>query len=211
MNKPVLNEIQKEPAEGISTALLQAGDRREFARLVEQYSPRLYRLIFRMLNNPQDAEDALQETFLKVFRHISSFDGRSALSTWLYRIASNEALMVLRRKKPESISLDEPQENEEGEMEPLQIVDWCCIPEHELMSGEARGQLERAIETLPHALRVVFLLRDMENLSTEETAQALNLSVTAVKTRLSRARLRLREQLSAYYGERMEKKQYGAQ
>lgn len=189
--------------EEFSLDALRAGDRAEFARLVETYHELIYRLAIKMLNNPQDAEDVLQETFIKAYRHLKGFDGRSSLSTWLYRIATNEALMLLRRKKPVQVSVDETIETEEGEVEPLQIVDWCCIPEDELMSAEARIHLDRAIDKLPSSLRVVFILRDIQGLSTRETGEVLNLSETAVKTRLSRARLRLREELSSYYSERL--------
>jgi len=190
-------------SEAFSLEALRAGDRAEFARLVETYSAAIYRLAIKMLENTQDAEDILQETFIKAFRHLNTFDGRSSLSTWLYRIATNEALMTLRRRKVNLVSLDEPDETLEQEQEPLQIVDWCCMPEEELMSAEARQYLDRAIDELSPNLRVVFILRDMEGLSTQEVAEILSLSETAVKTRLSRARLRLRELLSEYYGEKM--------
>ena len=190
-------------SEAFSLEALRAGDRAEFARLVETYSPAIYRLAIKMLENTQDAEDILQETFIKAFRHLNTFDGRSSLSTWLYRIATNEALMALRRRKVNLVSLDEPDETLEQEQEPLQIVDWCCMPEEELMSAEARQYLDRAIDELSPNLRVVFILRDMEGLSTQEVGEVLSLSETAVKTRLSRARLRLRELLSEYYGEKM--------
>ena len=111
--------------------------------------------------------------------------------------------MLLRRRRPGQVSLDEPVMGDEGDQEPLQIVDWCCLPEKEMMSQEARKHLDAAIDQLPHSLRVVFLLRDIEDLSTLETAEVLGLSETAVKTRLSRARMRLRELLSAYFGERL--------
>jgi RNA polymerase sigma-70 factor (ECF subfamily) len=184
-------------------AALQARDKAEFARLVEQTSPKIYRLALKIVQDAQDAEDVLQETYLKAFRHLPKFAGRSSLSTWLYRIATNEALMHLRRRKPEAYSLDEPLEGDEGEVEPVEIVDWCCLPESELLSGEGRQRLDAAVARLPETLRVVFLLRDIEALSTQETAEVLNLSEVAVKTRLSRARLRLREELSVYYGERL--------
>ncbi len=189
--------------ESFSLEALRAGDRVEFSRLVEAYSGKLYRLALKMLGNQQDAEDILQETFLKAYRHLNTFDGRSSLSTWLYRIVTNEALMKLRQKHPDTVSIDEPVETMEGEQEPLQIVDFCCLPEDELTSAEVRAYIDTAVERLPESLRVVFLLRDIENLSTLETAQALNLSEEAVKTRLSRARMRLREELSAYFSERM--------
>ena len=184
MSKPE-NKVE---TEGFSLEALQAGDPEEFSRLVEAYSSKIYRLASKMLTQQQDAEDVLQETFLKAYRGLKTFDGRSKISTWLFRIATNEALMVLRRKRPGTLSIDEPVETEEGEQEPLQIVDWCCLPEDEL----------------PESLRVVFLLRDINDLSTHETAEVLGLSDTAVKTRLSRARLRLREMLSTYYGEQMD-------
>ncbi len=195
--------IKPSENEAFSLEALRAQDRAEFARLVEVYSNAMYRLALKMLNNPQDAEDILQETFLKAYRALPNFDGRSSVSTWLYRIATNEALMMLRKHKNIVVSIDEPDENNEETQEPLEIVDWCCLPEGELLSAEGRAHLESAVEKLPHTLRVVFLLRDIEGLSTEETSQVLKLSESAVKTRLSRARLRLREELSSYYGERV--------
>lgn len=208
MNKQLTNSNTVSAEAGLLERL-RSGDRHAFSDLVELYSLRLYHLALKMLGNPQDAEDVLQETYLKAFRHIRGFDGRSSLSTWLYRIATNEALMVLRRKHPEFISLDEPVQDEDGEHEPLQIVDWCCIPEHEMSNSETRQELDLAVQHLPATLRVVFVLRDMENLSTQETADVLGLSETAVKTRLSRARLRLREELSVYFSEWKEKRAYG--
>ncbi len=190
-------------SEDFSLEALRTGDRAEFARLVETYSGVIYRLAVKMLEDPQDAEDVLQETFLKAYRSLPNFDGRSSLSTWLYRIATNEALMLLRRRKRVTVSIEEPLEGEEQEQEPMQIVDWCCMPEGELMSAEARAHMDKAVEALSPALRAVFVLRDIEGLSTQETGEVLNLSEMAVKTRLSRARLRLRELLSEYYGERM--------
>ncbi len=200
MSKPE-NKVE---TEGFSLEALQAGDPEEFSRLVEAYSSKIYRLASKMLTQQQDAEDVLQETFLKAYRGLKTFDGRSKISTWLFRIATNEALMVLRRKRPDTLSIDEPVETEEGEQEPLQIVDWCCLPEDELLSDESRQRLNAAVQKLPESLRVVFLLRDINDLSTHETAEVLGLSDTAVKTRLSRARLRLREMLSPYYGERVD-------
>ncbi len=184
---------------------LREGDRAEFARLVEQYSPMIYRLGLKMLNNPQDAEDILQETFIKAYKHINKFDGRSSVSTWLYRIATNEALMSLRKKRPDTVSFDVPSIYESEPQEPLQIIDWCCMPEEEYLTAESRLRLDQAAERLPESLRIVFVLRDIEGLSTRETAEVLNISETAVKTRLSRARLRLREDLSVYYGRLVEK------
>jgi RNA polymerase sigma-70 factor (ECF subfamily) len=187
----------------ISLEALIAGDRAEFARLVDAYSSPIYRLGLRMLGTPQDAEDVLQNTFLNALIHLPGFEGRSSLATWLYRIAANEALMLIRKKKPE-VNLDDAQAGENDEdLLPTQFVDWSALPENELLSGESQKQLDSAIQSLPESMRIVFVLRDIEGLSIKETADALNLTETNVKTRLLRARMFLREQLSAYYGERI--------
>ena len=191
-------------SEDFSLEALRAGDRAEFARLVESYSTHIYRLALKMLKDPQDAEDVLQETFMKAYKALGGFDGRSSLSTWLYRIAANEALMLIRKRKRVTVALeDEPDDDAEPLEAPVQIVDWCCLPESELMTGESRRMMDEAVQQLSPALRAVFLLRDVEGLSTLETAEALSLSEEAVKTRLSRARLRLRELLSEYYSDRL--------
>jgi len=183
---------------------LQHGDKTEFARLVEAYSPQVFRLALKMLQNQQDAEDILQETFIKAYKALPRFEGRSSLSTWLYRIATNEALMLLRRKHPDQISVEQPTHDDTAaEVSPLEIIDWCCLPEGELMSAEARANLESSISRLPQSLRMVFLLRDIEGLSTRETAEILDITESAVKTRLSRARLQLRELLTSYYAGRV--------
>ena len=190
----------------ISLEALIAGDRAEFARLVDAYSSPIYRLGLRMLGTPQDAEDVLQNTFLSVLTHLSTFEGRSSLSTWLYRIAANEALMLIRKKKPE-VNIERSEAAQAGENDedvlPTQFVDWSALPEDELLSGEGKKMLDSAIQTLPESMRIVFLLRDVEGLSIKETADALNLTETNVKTRLLRARMFLREQLSTYYSERV--------
>ena len=188
-----------------SIEALRDGDRAEFAHIVEQYSPMIYRLGLKMLNNPQDAEDILQETFIKAYKHIHNFDGRSSISTWLYRIATNEALMSLRKKHLDTVSFDMPTNYETEPQEPLQIVDWGCLPEDEYLTAEGRLRLDEAAGRLPESLRIVFVLRDIEGLTTRETAEVLEISEMAVKTRLSRARLRLREDLSKYYGKLVEK------
>ena len=191
----------------ISLENLRLGDRHEFARLVEAYSGPLYRLALKMLGNAPDAEDALQNTFIKAFQHVNTFEGRSSLSTWLYRIASNEALMLLRKRRPETAFSDlSSQDEDDQNLDPVQFTDWCCLPEEEFLSAEARTALDRAVERLPETLRIVFVLRDIEDLSIQETSQVRGLSETAVKTRLLRGRLRLREELSSYYGDRLTKR-----
>lgn len=199
-----MKEPEQQP---ISIEALKRGDRAEFARLVDEYSTHIYRLALRMLSNSQDAEDVLQETFLKAMRALPDFEGRSSLSTWLYRIAVNEALMLVRKRKPEiSLATTNESDDEEENGEEMQIVDWGHLPESELLSGEARRSIDQAVERLPQRLKVVFLLRDVEGLSIEDTAIALEISQAAVKTRLLRARLQLRDALSSYYRERMEAK-----
>jgi RNA polymerase sigma-70 factor (ECF subfamily) len=182
---------------------IQSGNRAEFAKLIEIHSNQIYRLALKMLNNSQDAEDVLQNTFLKAYQNINNFEGRSKISTWLYRIATNEALMILRKQKPEVNISEELDEDNKEINSPNLFVDWCCLPEGELISSESKIELDNAIQRLSDALRIVFILRDIEGLSIHETSKILNLSETAVKTRLLRARLHLREQLSAYYGERL--------
>lgn len=186
----------------ISLAALKAGDRAEFARLVDATSNHIYHLALKILRDPQDAEDVLQESYIKALRALPEFEGRSSLSTWLYRIAVNEALMLLRKRKVTLVPVEEDPD-EDDPVSGMVLTDWGSLPENELLSTESRERLESAIETLPDTLRVVFMLRDMEGLSIRETADMLGLTETAVKTRLLRARLRLRNELSVYYGERM--------
>lgn len=187
----------------ISIEALQAGDREAYAAMVEQYSDQLYRLALRMLGNPQEAEDVVQETYLNAFRAIHRFEGRSSLGTWLYRIAANQALMRLRKNQPDLVSVDEPLPGKEGSLIPRQLKDWCCLPEKDFMTHETQEQLELAINMLSPALKAAFVLRDLHGLSTREAADVLDISESAVKTRLLRARLELREIMSEYFGERI--------
>jgi len=182
---------------------LQAGDPLAFAQFVEENQSQVYNLALRMLSDPHEAEDVLQETFLNAYRALPGFEGRSSLSTWLYRIASNASLMRLRKKKPDPISVDEPLILDGGDSVPRQLVDWSNLPEEELLSNESRQVMDEAISELPEPLRIVFILRDLEGLSTAETGDVLGLSEGAVKTRLHRARLWLRERMSTYFAERM--------
>jgi len=191
----------------ISLEALQAGDMAEFARLVDAYSTQIYRLALKMLGDEQDAEDVLQNTFMKALQSIENFEGRSSVSTWLYRIAVNEALMMVRRQKPTIPVAMDYEDNEDELQHPTQFTDWCCLPEEDMLSEESRKHLDKAIRQLPEKLQVVFLLRDIEGLSIRETSEALGLTETAVKTRLLRARLNLREQLSTYFGERLKEEQ----
>jgi RNA polymerase sigma-70 factor (ECF subfamily) len=155
-----------------------------------------------MVGNPQDAEDILQDTFIKAFNNIDHFEGRSKISTWLYRIAVNESLMLLRRRKGNTLPLDKEIKTDQGDTIPRQIVDWCCLPEKELISGESRRYIREAINTLSDTNRAAFLLRDVEGLSTKEAAETLEISESALKVRLMRARMQLRDELTDFFAEK---------
>lgn len=193
MNDSVINDEQS------FLEALQKGDKKAFTTLVEANSESIYRVALRMLNNPEDAEDILQETFIKALRYLPNFEGRSQLSTWLYRIAVNESLMMIRKRKLDTVSIDQEYENDEGDFIPREIVDWCCLPEKELLNSESQIEISRAVEKLSPANRSVFILRDLSGLSTRDTADVLDISEAAVKTRLLRGRLELREHLSKYF------------
>jgi RNA polymerase sigma-70 factor, ECF subfamily len=185
---------------------LRAGDPAALSALFEAYADRVYRLALGVLRDPTAAEDIVQETFLSAITHLDRFEGRSSLGTWLYRVAYNASIDRLRRRTNEPLPPDEPEADPEtGEAVPLprSIVDWATTPERWLSDREVSAELDRAIGGLPESLRVVFLLRDIEGLSTEETAEALGLTPGAAKVRLHRARLALRERLSEYFSERM--------
>jgi len=182
---------------------LQGRDKEAFTQLVDQNSERIYRLALKMISNEQDAEDVLQETFIKAYNHIDGFKGNSKISTWLYHIAVNESLMLLRKRKDSVTHIDAGIKTDGGDILPRQIIDWCCLPEKELMNTETRAQLQEAIKTLSDANRAAFLLRDVEGLSTHEAAQALDISESALKVRLMRARMQLREALTIFFKGRM--------
>lgn len=178
---------------------IQAGDKSACALCIEKHSPDLHRLALRLMQNEADADDVVQETFLNAFKAIESFEGRSTLGTWLYRITYNNAMMRLRRSTPDMVSLDFKLDGaEEGQSVPQAFFDWCCLPEEDLHNEEVRQQLEEAFETLSPPLRDVFELRELQGLSTRETAVALDVSEDVVKTRLRRARLHLRDKLGDY-------------
>jgi RNA polymerase sigma-70 factor (ECF subfamily) len=185
--------------EAVLLERIRAGDKAACAECIEQHAPAVYRVALRLMGDESEAEDVVQETFLSAFRSIDRFEGRAGLSTWLFRIAHNAALMRLRRAEPSFVSVDESDGGDGGAGVPRQLFDWCCLPEQDFATAEARAELERAVRELPEKLRTVFILRELEGLSTEDTAGALDLSAEAVKTRLHRARLWLRERLSGYY------------
>ena len=178
-------------------------DKAAFGQLLNENSENIYRVALKMVGNAQDAEDILQETFIKAFNNIEKFQGRSKLSTWLYRIAVNESLMLLRKQKKHIEELDAGVQKDDGDIIPRQIIDWCCIPEKELMNSESRRHLKSAISKLSEANRAAFVLRDVQGLSTRDAAEALDITESAVKIRLMRARMQLREELTSIYAEKL--------
>lgn len=177
----------------------RGGDDAAFEGLVEQYKRKIYRLARNITQNDEDAEDVLQDAFLKAYTNLDKFHGDSKFYTWIVRIAVNEALMKLRKRRGHTIvSLDEEIELGE-ESVTREIAVWDGNPEQTYSQEELRKLLDEAIQSLKPTFRSVFQLRDVEELSTEETAEALELSVPAVKSRLLRARLQLRERLTRQF------------
>jgi RNA polymerase sigma-70 factor (ECF subfamily) len=190
---------QTEFDEAALVAQAQQGGVEAFTELVNRYERNIFRLARHITQNPEDAEDVLQETFLKAYEHLVDFQGNSKFYTWLVRIAVNQSLMKLRKRKTDaSVSLDEPFDTGEENLT-REIAVWDPNPELIYSREEIRSILEKAVQSLPPAFRAVFALRDIEELSTEETAVVLDLSIPAVKSRLLRARLRLREKLTRYF------------
>jgi RNA polymerase sigma-70 factor (ECF subfamily) len=178
---------------------VKAGDLAAFEQLMRQYERQIFRISLQITQNREDAEDIVQDTFFKAFQKIDQFQGNSKFYTWLVRIAVNESLMRLRKRKAQkTVSMDEEIQTDEGSI-PRDFADWMPNPEQNYSQAELADILRRTIQGLPPGFRAVFVLRDIDGLSTEETAQALKLSVPAVKSRLLRARLQLRERLSRYF------------
>ena len=187
------------PSESSLVSQAKAGSYEAFEELVNRYEKKIYRLALRLTGNREDAEDVLQETFLKAFDHLKGFREDARFYTWLVRIALNEGLMKLRKRRSDrSESMDEPV-GEDGHAMPRDFQDWKPNPEQLLQQEEMEEILLKAANTLPPSLRTVFLLRDVEELSTEETASLLGLTIGSVKSRLFRARLQLREELSKVF------------
>jgi RNA polymerase sigma-70 factor (ECF subfamily) len=209
-----MGAIQNKVAGPVSEelTLVQAakrGDDSAFEELVRRYDRNVFRIAQHITQNREDAEDVVQEAFLKAYGNLAQFQEQSKFYTWLVRIAVNEALMKLRRRKPErTVSLDEDIKTEDDSL-PREIADWSPNPEQQYTQAELREILSKTIQGLPPGFRTVFVLRDVEGLSTEETAAALELSVPAVKSRLLRARLQLRERLGRYFQRRENGKSSG--
>src|SRR5580700_1993626 len=182
--------------EAALVARARAGDAQAFTDLVKQYERKIYRLAKHITQNDEDAEDVLQEAFLKAYEHLDGFQGNSKFYTWIVRIAVNEALMKLRKRRGDrTVPLDEPLDTGEETVK-REIAVWEDNPEQQYSQEEMRAILDEAVQSLKPDFRTVFVLRDIEELSTEETAETLGISIPAVKSRLLRARLALREKLT---------------
>jgi RNA polymerase sigma-70 factor, ECF subfamily len=178
----------------------KAGDTAAFEELVGRYDRKLFRLVYHILHNHHDAQDVVQETFIKVFQNLERFQAHSKFSTWLYRIAVNQSLMALRKQRNKSAGAAESSltDEDEGQL-PIDVSDWRPNPEEQYKGSELRELLTRMLVELRPALRVVFIMRDIEGLSLQETAEALALTVAAVKARSLRARLEIREKLNVHF------------
>jgi RNA polymerase sigma-70 factor (ECF subfamily) len=199
--------VQPETAAFDETALVaraKEGDGEAFNTLVNKYARNIFRLAQNITQNAEDAEDVLQETFMKAYEHLGTFEGQSKFYTWIVRIAVNEALMKLRKRKwDKTVWLDEPVPTDDDKVA-REIAIWDEDPEKRYSQTELREILDKAINGLSPAYRSVFVLRDMEDLSIEETAKALDLSIPAVKSRLLRARLQLRDKLTGFFKKKVE-------
>jgi len=178
----------------------KSGNAAAFEELVKRYDTKLFRIAQHITHNREDAQDAVQEAFLKVFRKLTQFQENSKFSTWLTRITVNESLMKLRKQRHnKEFSIDNNFESEDHSLT-SELADWARNPEELYRGFELRNILRSELQELQPGLRVVFVLRDIEGLSTEETAEVLESTPVAVKARLWRARLKLRERLSKYFG-----------
>lgn len=177
----------------------KSGETAAFTELVRRYDKKIFRMAKQITQSDEDAEDVLQEALFKAYQHLKDFQGNSRFYTWLVRIAVNEALMKLRKRKSDrTVSLDEEIDTGE-ETVTREIAVWDGDPEQKYSQEEMRVILDDAIQSLKPSFRTVFVLRDVEELSTEETADTLGLSIPAVKSRLLRARLELREKLTRMF------------
>jgi len=189
-------EIDEEAA---VVAQARLGNASAFNELLRRYERKIFRLALHITQNREDAEDVLQESFLKAYEHLDQFQGQSKFYTWIVRIAVNQALMKLRKRKSDrSVSLDETIDTGEDNIG-REIAAWDENPEQQYSREELNRILTSAVDGLTPIYRAVFVLRDIDGLSTEEAAEALELSVPAVKSRLLRARLQLREKLTRYF------------
>ena len=192
----------RESTDAALVRFAQNEDTRAFDELVRRYRDKVYRLSYKILQHEQDAAEALQDAFLSAYQGLKNFKAEATFSTWLYRIATNASLMKYRRRRRNHISLDQSQDGDEG-AEPVEIPDWTTQPPEELLTAETREVMEAGLQCLHQQLRTVFVLRDIEGLSSAEVGAILKLSVPAVKSRLHRGRLFLRDWMKCYFDDRV--------
>ena len=194
-----------ELSDEVLVARARGKDEAAYEELVSRYEDKLYRLAMRFVRNETDAQEILQDAFLSAWRNLPTFEGRAQFGSWMYRVTVNAALMLLRsRNRHPEVTVDdvEPASLNQAVMESGQMrsnADWSQRPDDQLQSDELRQHIAVSVDALPEGLRTVFLLRDVDELSTEDTAELLGLSIPAVKTRLHRARLALREAIGRYF------------
>jgi len=174
------------------------GDNKAFEELVKRTQDKIYNLGLKLLGNKEDVLDLLQETYIKAYESLPKFEGRSSFSTWLYKIATNFALMKLRKEKYKKISIDEIKEVSDGNYK-LEIPDWSNSPYFQYKNEELKEILNEAINSLPPKYKTIFILHDIEGFSIPEISEILSLSIPTIKTRIHRSRLYLREKLSEYF------------
>ena len=205
-----MNMIQhQELTDAELVTLAQQGDNRAFDELVKRYENKVYRLTFKILRHEDDAGEALQDAFMSAYKGLKNFKSDSTFSTWLYRVATNAALMKYRKRRDGHISLEQSQSYDE-DADRLEIPDWSALPDEDLLTGELDQILAEGLSRLPDELREVFVMRDIEELSNSDVAERLQLTVPAVKSRLHRARLQLRDRLNRYFQDRMRPRDRGA-
>ena len=198
-------DISEFKDEELVESYVSAQDEDAFNELVNRYSDKIYRLAYRITGDPTNAEEVLQEVFIILVEKLNTFRSESKFSTWLYRVAANASYMFLRNGKKYqngSLSLDDYKPyNDYGVLEGVEDKDWSSAPDSELLGREGTEKIERAISELPDDYKVVFLMKDVEGMTSKEIAKALGLSLPAVKSRVLRARLFLRDRLSEYFSE----------
>ncbi len=198
-------DISNSKDEALVKLFVDSQNEEAFTELVNRYSEKVYRLAYRITANPDDAEEVLQEVFIILVEKLGTFRQESRFSTWLYRVAANASYMYLRggkKDKQSQVSIDDYKPyNDHGVLEGVQEKDWSEIPEYKLLNHEGTQLIEKAINELPEEYKIVFHMKDVEGMTSKEIAKVLGLSLPAVKSRVLRARLFLRDKLSNYYSE----------
>jgi RNA polymerase sigma-70 factor (ECF subfamily) len=175
----------------------QGGDSSAFDELVRRYTNIVYRILYKILRHEEDTQDALQDTFVSAYRALPRFRQDAKFSTWIYRIATNAALMKARARRTNLVSLDHPSEDPDAQ-HAWELPDWSATPDEEIMTDETRRIMEDAIQSLPAEQRAAFVLHDIQDLSSADTAAAMGITVSAVNSRLHRARVFLRDRIGRH-------------